>query len=167
MTSLAGSFLVAKPILPDPNFAQTVVLMLRHNDEGAFGLIVNRPTKSDAVPFPVYVGGPCKGEGLILLHGHADWAAAEDEPAEEVAPGVYLGDAECLQRATDREQAGEAARFRVFVGYSGWGPDQLESELAAGAWIITPASGELVFDTPIDQLWDRLSPPAIPKPSAN
>src|SRR5262245_828720 len=103
MTSLAGSFLVAKPILPDPNFAQTVVLMLRHNEEGAFGLVINRPTKTDTVPFPVYVGGPCQASGLILLHGHSDWVKAEEEPNEEIAPGVFLGDAECLQRATEIE----------------------------------------------------------------
>ena len=69
MTSLAGKFLVAKPILQDPNFAQTVVLILRHNGEGAFGLVVNRPAESEGVPFPVYVGGPCPASGLIIGYG--------------------------------------------------------------------------------------------------
>jgi len=167
MTSLTGKFLVAKPILQDPNFVQTVVLMLRHNDEGAFGLVVNRPAQAENVPFPVYVGGPCPAAGLILIHGQADWVEPEEgEEPEEIASGVFLGDAGCLRRIAETED-GKTARYRVFAGYSGWGPDQLESELTAGAWIITPANAELVFDTPVEELWDRLSPPAIPRPSDN
>ena len=167
MTSLAGSLLVAKPILQDPNFVQTVVLMLRHNAEGAFGLVVNRPAEAEGLPFPVYVGGPCPASGLILLHGHAEWTNPEGDSSEEIAPGVYLGDADSLKRATDAQEENEEVRFRVFAGYSGWGPDQLERELSSGAWIITPANAELVFDTPIEEVWDRLSPPAIPRPSDN
>ncbi len=164
MTSLTGSFLVAKPILQDPNFVQTVVLVLRHNDEGAFGLVVNRPAKAEGLPFPVYVGGPCQANGFILLHGHAEWNGDEEA---EIAPGVFLGDADCLKRVTEMEETQQPARYRVFAHYSGWGPDQLERELASGAWIITRATGELVFDTPAEDLWDHLSPPAIPRPSDN
>ena len=167
MTSLTGKFLVAKPILQDPNFVQTVVLMLRHNDEGAFGLVINRPAQAENVPFPVYVGGPCPASGLILIHGQSDWLEPEDsEEPEEIAPGVYLGNASCLRRIAETEES-QTARFRVFAGYSGWGPDQLESELAAGAWIIAPATAQLVFDTSVEELWDHLSPPAIPRPSNN
>jgi putative transcriptional regulator len=166
MTSLVGKFLVAKPVLQDPNFVQTVVLMLKHNDEGAFGLVVNRPAKAEGVPFPVYVGGPCPAAGLIMLHGQADWVADDPDEVEELLPGVYLGDAECLKRVAETEE-GQTARYRVFAGYSGWGPDQLESELAAGAWIIAPATAQLVFDTSVEELWDHLSPPAIPRPSDN
>src|SRR2546429_7938511 len=73
MPSLAGSFLVAKPELQDSNFHQTVVLLLQHGSEGAFGLVVNRPAKTEGLPFPVFHGGPCQAPGLILLHGHAGW----------------------------------------------------------------------------------------------
>src|SRR3954468_21091137 len=105
MTSLTGKFLVAKPVLQDPNFVQTVVLMLRHNDEGAFGLVVNRPAQADNVPFPVYVGGPCPAAGLILIHGQPDWLEPEDgEEPEEIAPGVYLGNAGCLRRIAETEE---------------------------------------------------------------
>lgn len=166
MTSLAGSFLVAKPVLQDPNFVQTVVLLLRHNDEGAFGLVVNRRIETEAVPFPVYSGGPCSATGLILIHGHSDWIE-DTEQAEEIAPGVYIGDAACLERVAELREQQQEARYRVFAGYSGWGADQLERELAAGAWIIAPANDELMFDTPLDDLWHRLSPPSIPKPSNN
>src|ERR1700731_1278751 len=73
MSSLAGYFLVARPVLDDPNFHRTVVLLLQHGPEGAFGLVVNRAVGTDKLPFPVYLGGPCKLEGRLLLHGHAEW----------------------------------------------------------------------------------------------
>jgi putative transcriptional regulator len=167
MPSLAGSFLVAKPILRDSNFAQTVVLLLQHGAEGAFGLVVNRPTPIKELPFPVFAGGPCPSEGLLLLHGHEDWVEdAPDSPKNEVAPGIFLGDASCVQRVSD-PAPGDVLRFRMFSGYSGWGPDQLEGELAGGAWAVVPATSDLLFDTPAEELWDRLLPPTIPQPSLN
>src|SRR4051812_13819334 len=78
--SLAGSFLVAQSSLIDPNFMQTVVLILAHNDEGAFGLVVNRPIKKADLPFPLFQGGPCPAPGLFMLHGHSDWLPQECEP---------------------------------------------------------------------------------------
>lgn len=165
MPSLAGSFLVAKTILQDPNFNQTVVLVLQHSEAGAFGLVVNRPADVDGTPFPVFSGGPCPMQGLLMLHGHADWESP-DEPLTEVADGVFMGDASCVSRVSD-PTADDALRFRMFTGYSGWGPDQLEGELACGAWMVVPASGELLFDTPVDELWDRLAPPSIPQFSVN
>jgi putative transcriptional regulator len=167
MSSLSGSFLVARPILQDPNFVQTVVLLLKHGPEGAFGLVVNRPVESEDLPFPVFSGGPCPAPGLIMLHGNQEWAAlGEEETAPEVALGVYIGDADCASRATEVAEE-DQSRFRMFVGYSGWGPDQLERELAEGTWILADASGELLFDTPAEELWDRLSPPSVPRPSLN
>src|SRR4051812_20243304 len=104
--SLAGSFLIARSVLQDPNFAQTVVLILAHNDEGAFGLVVNRPVESPNLPFPAFSGGPCESPGLIMLHGYADWKGEaeiglDSTSPQEVAPGVFLGDAGCLSRATE------------------------------------------------------------------
>jgi putative transcriptional regulator len=165
--SLVGSFLVARPVLHDPSFRRTVVLLLQHGSEGAFGLVVNRPKAVTGLPFPLYIGGPCEAEGLIMLHGHADWLGEEDDVEENtVAPGVFLGDAGCLERASEPPPGG-AFRFRVFKGYSGWGPNQLEGELAAGAWAILPLTDALLFDTPVEELWDRLAPPPIPQPSLN
>ncbi len=167
MASLTGSLLVARPVLQDPNFVQTVVMLLRHGTEGAFGLVVNRPDEAEEFPFPVHSGGPCPAPGLIMLHGHADWVAPaeEDEPSPEVVPGVFIGDADCVGRVSGASD--QPLRFRIFVGYAGWGPDQLERELASGAWFVVPATAELLFDTPVDELWDRLSPPATPRPSLN
>src|SRR6058998_139268 len=112
--SLQGSFLIAQASLIDPNFARAVVLILAHSEEGAFGVIVNRPAPKAGLPFPVFHGGPCPAPGLFMLHGHGDWleAAAEPEgdgededegdgPKREVAPGIYLGDASCLKRASE------------------------------------------------------------------
>src|SRR5690348_13741775 len=135
--SLAGSFLVARPMLQDPNFRRTVVLILAHNADGAFGLVVNRPAKAEGLPWPLFVGGPCKSPGLMMLHGHADWAQAAAEAAEaaeesatgpEVVPGVYIGNAGTLERAS-QEAGSELVRFRVFSGYAGWSAGQLEGEL--------------------------------------
>jgi putative transcriptional regulator len=167
MASLAGSFLVARPVLKDPSFNRTVVLILKHESQGAFGLVVNRPSSVEGLPFPVYSGGPCTSDGVILLHGHEEWAEPTgDEPKPVIAPGIFLGDGDCLSRVSD-PAPGAALRFRVFVGYAGWGPDQLEGELAAGAWAVVPASGPVLFDTPVDDLWGNLLPPSIPEPSVN
>jgi putative transcriptional regulator len=165
MASHAGSFLVARPILEDPNFHQTVVLLLQHGEDGAFGVTVNRPAKGKKLPYPVFVGGPCESPGIIMLHGHEDWLESA-EVKGTVAPGIYLGDASCLTRLSDAAE-GATLRYRMFAGYAGWGAGQLERELAAGAWAVVPADGEVLFDTPVDELWIRLLPPMLPEPSLN
>jgi putative transcriptional regulator len=167
--SLAGSFLIARPMLQDPNFRRTVVLLLAHSADGAFGLVVNRPAEAEGLPWPLFAGGPCPSPGLMLLHGHADWAQPDDdgeETAPEVAPGIFVGDAACLERAGNLPTDSEG-RFRVFSGYAGWGAGQLEGELAAGAWALAAASASLLFETPTTELWERLAPPRIPQPSVN
>src|SRR5947209_1645429 len=148
MSSLAGYFLVARPVLDDPNFNRTVVLILQHGPEGAFGLVVNRPVESNKLPFPIYVGGPCKLEGMLLLHGHAEWM---EDGEGEVCPGIFLGDSTCAERVAKGEEGeeGEPLRFRMFSGYSGWGPRQLEGELAEKAWAVVRATSTDLFDIPI------------------
>ncbi len=165
VSSLAGSFLVARHVLQDPNFAQAVVLLLKHGPEGAFGLVVNRPSQDDGTPFAVFKGGPCPLDGFLLLHGQEDWVD-EASPSEVVAPGIFLGDTGCMARVTD-PVPGQPLRVRIFSGYAGWGPGQLEGEIAAGAWFTTPAHAELLFDTEAHDLWDNLVPPRIPRPSLN
>jgi putative transcriptional regulator len=171
MTALTGSFLVARPVLRDPNFRQSVVFILEHGEGGALGVIVNRPVPAKELPMPVFMGGPCQSPGLIMLHGHAEWnePADQDEDADgarEVVPGVFVGNATVLAHASELPKS-KRDRYRVFWGYSGWGPGQLEQEIASGAWAVLPASAELMFDTPIDSLWTTLRPPAIPEPSLN
>jgi putative transcriptional regulator len=162
MPSLAGSFLVARPVLKDPTFRQTVVLLIEHGLDGAFGLVVNRPKRLKELPFLVFVGGPCKLQGMILLHGHPEW---QEDADSEVAPGIFMGSEESLERV--KEPAEEKYRCRIFSGYSGWGAQQLENELAAGAWSVVPASGDILFGTEARDLWASLVPPAFPEPSVN
>jgi putative AlgH/UPF0301 family transcriptional regulator len=106
-----------------------------------------------------------------MLHGHPEWVdkPAADEAADEsreVAPGIYVGDAACLARASNAA-SGQAFRFRLFRGYAGWGPGQLEQEIAAGAWSVVPAIAAMLFDVPAEELWAKLRPPTIPEPSIN
>ncbi len=166
----AGYFLIAKPMLQEPTFRHTVIFLMAHSAEGAFGLVVNRPTESKGMPWPIFTGGPCPSPGLIMLHGHADWVEADEDNEEKVrplAPGIFSGDAECLERAALESEEGGRLRFRVFSGYAGWGEGQLEGELASGAWSLKPANATLLFETPVREMWDRLSPPRIPEPSVN
>lgn len=173
MSSYAGTFLVARTSLTDPNFSQSVVLLLAHNDEGAYGVVVNRPLQVEEMPFPVFLGGPCESPGLILLHGHPEWNdesdhAREDKPGQGivVGEGIFVGDAQCLKRASEAEDS-ESVRIRVFRNYSGWGPGQLEAELASGAWTMTRAHADVLFETDAEDIWFRLAPSSIPDPSLN
>jgi putative transcriptional regulator len=164
MAFLAGSFLVARPVLQDPSFRRAVVLLLQHGPEGAFGLVVNRPAKAKGVPFPVFRGGPCESPGLFMLHGHEDWLEGPD--TSSVAAGIFVGDSDSAQRVNDDPENADF-RYRMFTGYAGWGPKQLEGELSAGAWAVVPANGEVLFDTPSDDLWANLLPPSLPEFSRN
>lgn len=171
MVSLAGSFLVSNASLTDSNFARSVILMLAHDEGGAYGVVINRSVKVDGVPFPVFVGGPCESQGVILVHGHAQWSAGETvgelRPGHsEVASGIFIGDAACFKRATESEPE-ELRRVRVFRNYSGWGPGKLESELSENTWSIATANAMILFETPIDEIWLRLKRTIIPQPSAN
>jgi putative transcriptional regulator len=155
MKSLAGQFLVAAPQLGDPNFTQTVVLMLQHESEGALGVVINRPgTKTVADVWKmigadpcacldlVFVGGPVPGP-LIALHTSPE--AAE----REVLPGLYMA----MQRdAIDALVRDPEAQFRLFSGHAGWAGGQLEGELRVGGWLTTRASVEEVFG-PYEDLW--------------
>ena len=166
MSSLAGSFLVARQSLDDGFFGRTVVLMLQHGPSGAFGLVLNRVANVKEFQFPVHIGGPCKFNGFILIHGQEDWVDETERPSAEICPGVYLGDADCFKRIVD-PPPGHGWQFRVFTGYSGWGPGQLETELGQGAWAVVPAHHNHVFDTKLDEVWLRLVPSMIPTPSLN
>lgn len=158
MTSLQGCFLMAAPDLLDPNFYRSVVLLVQHDEEGAFGLVLNKPTRKTvrevweqlgreecAFDGLLYLGGPVTGPLMVL---HDD----ESRGDAEVLPGVYVT---ASKEGIDSLVESPPARMRVFTCYSGWGAKQLESELDEGAWIVVPATVELVFLEDED-LWDRL-----------
>lgn len=155
--SLRGSLLVATPQLLDPNFRRTVVLVSEHNDEGAMGVILNRPsgmTVSDAAPelepivgaeAAIYAGGPVQPTAGVVL------AEVEHAEAPIFAEVVMLPGIDELA-----EVAGEADRLRVFAGYAGWGPGQLDEELERDDWIVEPARPEDVFSEDPDGLWAQV-----------
>jgi putative transcriptional regulator len=161
-SALAPAFLVALDVLVDPNFARSVVLMLEHDAErGALGLIVNRGTdlplaklcKTQSMRWLgdptrcVDWGGPVGEEtGWVLL----DAEAAAGVEAVELTEGLHWARSrEALQRVIDAP----SLRTRVLLGYAGWAAGQLESEIAAGAWLVVPASAHIVFDTPREERW--------------
>jgi putative transcriptional regulator len=159
MKTLQGHFLVASPHLADPNFYKGVVLMIKHDDEGAMGLILNRPTdntvadmwrivgeKDIECPQPVFFGGPVHGPPLAL---HRLKSAAE----AEVLPGVFFtADHDKLARLAQQSNK----PFRFFIGYAGWAGGQLEGELDAGGWLTAKANKSLIFSEAAD-LWEHVT----------
>lgn len=153
MESLAGSLLVATPALLDPNFFRTVVLVLQHDEDGCVGVVLNRPTEervadhlptwASRVPEPgtVHFGGPVDPAVAIGL-------CLAGEGMHTGVPGLRLVD---LSTHPDDE----SHPVRVYSGYSGWGSDQLESEIAMGSWYVVQASPDDPFD-PFEDQWRRV-----------
>jgi putative transcriptional regulator len=158
MDTLQGQFLVASAKLADPNFFRTVVLIVRHNEEGAMGMVVNRPANLTVrevwekvggsgceTEEHLHVGGPCPGP-LMALHERVDLADLE------VASGMYFtADPQSIAQLVVHPNLA----VRYFAGYAGWGPGQLEQEVATGAWHVLPAATEQVF-TDNEALWENL-----------
>ena len=157
-----GMFLVASSRMMDPNFARTVILLTKYGPDGAMGIVVNRPTDvsiAHAVPDlagfsrsgeGIYFGGPVTPNGLFLL------VKMKGKPeAQQVLDDVYLGRSRALLKdLIDKTDA----VFRVYTGYAGWAPGQLDAELARGDWLVKRAdSGSVFFDD--GQLWRNLLPP--------
>jgi putative transcriptional regulator len=156
MESLKGHLLIAGPSLADPNFWRAVVLVGEHSDDGALGVILNRASETtvdEAVPElaelvddigSMHVGGPVQPSAIVVL---ADFA----EP--ERAGSLVLESVGFVPSEVDPDTLGELRRARVYAGYAGWGPGQLDGELEEGSWIVEPALPEDVFTTEPDSLW--------------
>jgi putative transcriptional regulator len=159
-----GKFLVASRDLGDPNFSETVILLIRYDDEqGAMGLVVNRRTE---VPLSrvfqdlkgakgradqAYSGGPVEPDNVLALLK----SAAKPEEAQRVFASVYLVSSKALLEKTLGDKA-EPGVFHVYLGYAGWGPGQLEHEVELGAWHILPPDAASVFDSDPETVWPRL-----------
>lgn len=159
MDSLQGYFLVASPHLRDPNFIGTVVLMVRHDENGALGVVLNRPAdRSIRDLWEAISTTPCCNEGLIHVGGPVPGPIMaihirEDLADLEVMPGIYFAaEKEKLEALMSQPQD----QLRLFVGHSGWAGGQLESELQQGAWFTMPARLEYVFYDDVD-LWHRVT----------
>jgi putative transcriptional regulator len=160
VSDLAPAFLVAVPQMGDPNFARTVVLMLEHNDDGALGLIVNRPSSltlgevaesqdltihPGSTAHPVFVGGPVQPERGFVLH------RLDDVPQSvALVDGLYVsGSTEALTKLIGESVDG----WRLCLGFAGWEAGQLERELREGAWLTAPATAARVLGTKPDDTW--------------
>jgi putative transcriptional regulator len=158
--SLAGQLLLASPALLDPNFRRTVVLVGVHNDEGAMGVVLNRPsdvTVQEAVPQldeaigggeAVYVGGPVQPRSVVVLAEFVDPALAGTLIVGRI--GFPAADAEMHQVAD------ATARTRVYAGYAGWGEGQLDAEVDHGDWIAHDPVPDDVFTEAPDELWSSV-----------
>jgi putative transcriptional regulator len=156
--STRGQLLIAGPGLLDPNFQRTVVLIVEHTDEGAFGLVLNRPSETtvgEAVDElarfvdgddTLFIGGPVSQSALIVL--------AEFDDAQQAAL-VAFEDIGVLGEHGD-EGLPQTRRGRAFAGHAGWGPGQLDSELDRGDWILEPAHREDAFADEPRSLWESV-----------
>ena len=160
MDSARGQLLIAGPALLDPNFWRTVVLVIQHSEEGALGLVINRPSETsvgDAVPQleelldpgdPVFVGGPVQPSAVIVL-------AEFEDPSD--AALLAFDDVGVLGTSSSPEELTVGVRSgRAFVGHAGWGPGQLDSEVERGDWILEPASLEDAFSAEPRALWSEV-----------
>jgi putative transcriptional regulator len=154
--SLKGQLLIAGPSLVDPNFRRTVVLIGEHSEEGALGVVLNRAseaTVSEAVPELtvlvdslglVHFGGPVQPSAIVVLADFAD---------PERAGSLVVDSVGFLPAEIDPDELGELRRARVFAGYAGWGPGQLDDELEEGSWIVEPALPRDIFTEEPGELW--------------
>lgn len=159
MDSLGGSLLIAGPSLWDPNFRRTVVLVGQHDDEGAVGVVLNRATEvevAEAAPplaalvepgDRLFVGGPVQPQAAVVV---------ADFERPERARVVAFGSIGFLPEEVEPEEVGALRRARVFAGYAGWGPGQLEREVEEGSWLVEPALPDDVFTDEPTELWSAV-----------
>jgi len=163
-SSLAPALLVSMPQMLDPNFSRTVVLLCKHSEEGAFGLVVNRPLVttgrvtvnldppvSTDRELQVWIGGPVEQQRSWILVGREP-DEAEEMSGMRIADNLYLSaDQELLRRLLEPSPP---PLTRLIVGYSGWSAGQLEEELEASAWLMSDVDREVIFDTPSEKMWE-------------
>jgi putative transcriptional regulator len=158
-----GRFLVASHNLADPNFSETVVLLLAYEPTGAMGVIINRPAgvrlgsllqdveELRDRPDPVYLGGPIARNLLLVLIR----AGRRPESSETILKGVYASGSRAALRKALRS-GGKSNRVRGYAGYAGWGPGQLDREIARGDWHVAAADAATVFDLKASAIWPEL-----------
>jgi len=156
-----GKILLSEPFMLDPNFKRTVILLCEHNEEGSFGFVLNRKTKlflKDAIPelksadLPLYYGGPVEPGTLHYLHTLGD----QVPDSQEIADGVFWGgDFEVMLMLVQGNQLKED-QVKFFVGYSGWGPEQIKEELQEDSWFVTQGRADDIFNDDETKLWSGI-----------
>ena len=161
--TLAGQLLVSMPGMTDPNFRQTVTYICEHSENGALGIVINRPigmelgevlqqlsletTADNLLSQPVLRGGPVQAErGFVLHESPRQWDATT-----EVGHSIYVTTSQDILSAVAAGTGPD--RILMALGYAGWGAGQLEEEIRQNAWLTVPATTDIVFNTPPDQLW--------------
>lgn len=163
--NLTNHFLIAMPQLADPNFFQTVTYICQHNDEGALGIVINRPLEvqlgelfshmeiesSDAAvkELPVYMGGPVQQERGFVLHQPNQLWDATLQVTDQIAVTTSRDILAAMAEGTGPE------RCLVALGYAGWGAGQLEQEMAQNAWLSGPADHKIIFRSPATERWQQ------------
>ncbi|MFP6607757.1 MAG: YqgE/AlgH family protein [Myxococcota bacterium] len=166
-SSLTASLLIAMPQLQDPNFVRTVMMIVQHDAGGTFGLVLNRPVEMSASELcdgldmhwggdpetSLHWGGPVQPHTGWMLFSQDDTlpAAAEESEATSLVDGVCFAGSLNVLREIAEAPPGDV---RLFLGYAGWGPGQLEGEMVEGVWLTAPASREAIFDVAPDSMWD-------------
>ncbi len=160
-SSHAGRLAVATPDLGDPNFSHTVVLLLEHGDDGALGIVLNRPSDvavAEALPGwealaasppVVFVGGPVESSAIVALGVGAP-------PAPDDSWTTIVGDLRAVDLTADPDESEGIETIRVFAGYAGWAPGQLDDEVEAGGWFVIDAEASDVLTDEPDLLWRRV-----------
>lgn len=155
-----GRILIAEPLMDEFYFGRSVVLLIEHNEEGSFGLVMNKPSGSafnevvnDFPPFeaPIYIGGPVETDSLFFIHTRAN----EIPESTEIMPGLYWGgDLETLREMMMLGLINNG-ELRFFLGYSGWAPKQLEVELKRNSWVVSETNTRSLFHTPASNMWNH------------
>ncbi len=153
-----GILLIADPFLKDPNFLRTVVFLCDHKEEGSFGFVLNRQYENklgELIPelegnqLPVYYGGPVQMDTIHFLHQYPE----EIPGGQEILKGIYWGgDFEAAVNMIRNEQT-DANKIRFFIGYSGWGEGQLDSEMKEKTWLTVKATRKIIFHPDHDEIW--------------
>ncbi|OGB02751.1 MAG: hypothetical protein A3G29_02345 [Burkholderiales bacterium RIFCSPLOWO2_12_FULL_64_99] len=167
--NLTNQFLIAMPGMVDGNFAGTVVYMCEHNDKGALGLVINRPIdinlkhlfekvdlsldRSDLAERPVYLGGPVQTERGFVLHESLDDEGGHYNSTLKIEGGLEMTTSRDVLEALSNG-AGPRKVF-ITLGYSGWTAGQLEEEISRNGWLNVDADPEVIFDTPVEQRYDK------------
>jgi putative transcriptional regulator len=154
----AGVLLIADPFLKDPNFLRTVVLLCEHKEEGSFGFVLNKQieqTLDELITdfaghrLPVYYGGPVQTDTIHYLHQYPDLIPE----AVKVSDDIYWGGNFETLTALIKSKSLNLSKIKFFIGYSGWGQDQLTGEMEEKSWLTVEANRKLVFNTGHDQIW--------------
>lgn len=156
-----GVLLASAPMIRDPNFRRTVILLCETGDDGSFGLVLNRPLPFQSEELvemlhgqspDLFLGGPVQPDTLHYVHNLPELI----EDGTPIADGVFWGgNFETVKAAGDLIDFGDV-QMRFFLGYSGWADGQLEAELENNDWLVIPPNHQFVFETDAEKLWSRV-----------